>query len=129
MGEVIAPRAVMSQDGMRPAPMPSRKRYEMESDVKVVGTGGLVGQMREVERCLQFVNPDLSLGAASPGVVDFDAEQTADGPGVFYLDPVTAGRHLGCEYIVAPTWSRRSSRPVELTDHRAGPRRPDHQSQ
>jgi len=36
-------------------------RREMEGDVKVVGTGGLVGQMREVVQCLQFVNPDLKL--------------------------------------------------------------------
>ena len=34
-----------------------RMRREMEGDVKVVGTGGLVGQMREVVQCLQFVNP------------------------------------------------------------------------
>jgi type III pantothenate kinase len=38
-----------------------RMRREMEGDVKVVGTGGLVGQMREVVQCLQFVNPDLKL--------------------------------------------------------------------
>ena len=38
-----------------------RMRREMESDVRVVGTGGLVGQMREVVQCLQFVNPDLKL--------------------------------------------------------------------
>jgi type III pantothenate kinase len=38
-----------------------RMRREMEGDVKVVGTGGLVGQMREVVQCLQFVNPELKL--------------------------------------------------------------------
>jgi len=38
-----------------------RMRLEMEADVKVVGTGGLVGQMREVVQSLQFVNPDLKL--------------------------------------------------------------------
>ena len=38
-----------------------RMRREMEGDVKVVGTGGLVGQMREVVQCLQFVNADLKL--------------------------------------------------------------------
>jgi len=38
-----------------------RMRREMEGDVKVVGTGGLVGQMREVVQSLQFVNPDLKL--------------------------------------------------------------------
>ena len=38
-----------------------RMRREVEGDVKVVGTGGLVGQMREVVQCLQFVNPDLKL--------------------------------------------------------------------
>jgi len=38
-----------------------RMRREMEGDVKVVGTGGLVDQMREVVQCLQFVNPDLKL--------------------------------------------------------------------
>jgi type III pantothenate kinase len=38
-----------------------RMRREMEGDVKVVGTGGLVGQMREVAQSLQFVNPELKL--------------------------------------------------------------------
>ena len=38
-----------------------RMRREMEGDVKIVGTGGLVAQMREVVQCLQFVNPDLKL--------------------------------------------------------------------
>jgi type III pantothenate kinase len=38
-----------------------RMRREMEGDVKVVGTGGLVGQMREVVQSLQFVNPELKL--------------------------------------------------------------------
>jgi hypothetical protein len=33
----------------------------MDGEVKVVGTGGLVGQMREVVQCLRFVNPDLKL--------------------------------------------------------------------
>jgi hypothetical protein len=44
-------------------------RLEMEGDVKVVGTGGLVGQMREVVQCLQFVNPDLKLGNPAPASV------------------------------------------------------------
>ncbi|HET7874020.1 MAG TPA: type III pantothenate kinase [Methylomirabilota bacterium] len=38
-----------------------RMRREMDGDVKVVGTGGLVGQMREVVQSIQFVNPHLKL--------------------------------------------------------------------
>ncbi len=38
-----------------------RMRREMEGDVKVVATGGLVGQMREVAQSIQHVNPDLKL--------------------------------------------------------------------
>jgi type III pantothenate kinase len=38
-----------------------RMRRELDGDVRVVGTGGLAAQMREVCRCLQEVNPDLRL--------------------------------------------------------------------
>jgi type III pantothenate kinase len=38
-----------------------RMRREIEGDVKVIGTGGLATQMREVARSIQFVNPDLRL--------------------------------------------------------------------
>ena len=38
-----------------------RMRAEMGGPVKVVATGGLAGQMREVVQCLQFVNPELKL--------------------------------------------------------------------
>jgi type III pantothenate kinase len=39
----------------------SRMRGEIEGDVKVIGTGGLATQMREVARSIQIVNPDLRL--------------------------------------------------------------------
>jgi type III pantothenate kinase len=38
-----------------------RMRREIEGDVKVIGTGGLAGQMREIARSIQIVNPDLRL--------------------------------------------------------------------
>jgi type III pantothenate kinase len=38
-----------------------RMRREIEGDVKVIGTGGLAAQMREVARGIQIVNPDLRL--------------------------------------------------------------------
>ena len=38
-----------------------RMRQELDGDVKVVATGGLAGQMREVARSIQVVNPDLRL--------------------------------------------------------------------
>ena len=38
-----------------------RMRREIEGDVKVIGTGGLAAQMREVARSIQIVNPDLRL--------------------------------------------------------------------
>lgn len=38
-----------------------RMRQELDGDVKVVATGGLAGQMREVSRSIQVVNPDLRL--------------------------------------------------------------------
>ena len=38
-----------------------RMRRELDGDVKVVATGGLAGQMREVARSIQEVNPDLRL--------------------------------------------------------------------
>jgi type III pantothenate kinase len=38
-----------------------RMRRELDGDVRVVGTGGLAGQMREVCRSLHEVNPDLRL--------------------------------------------------------------------
>lgn len=38
-----------------------RMRREIEGDVKVIGTGGLAPQMREVARSIQIVNPDLRL--------------------------------------------------------------------
>jgi type III pantothenate kinase len=38
-----------------------RMRREIEGDVKVIGTGGLAAQMREVARSLQIVNTDLRL--------------------------------------------------------------------
>jgi type III pantothenate kinase len=38
-----------------------RMRRELVGDVKVVGTGGLVGQMREVVQSIQHVDPDLKL--------------------------------------------------------------------
>ena len=38
-----------------------RMRREIEGEVKVIGTGGLAAQMREVARSLQIVNPDLRL--------------------------------------------------------------------
>jgi type III pantothenate kinase len=38
-----------------------RMRRELDGDVKVVATGGLAGQMREVARSIQVVNPDLRL--------------------------------------------------------------------
>jgi type III pantothenate kinase len=38
-----------------------RMRRELDGDVKVVATGGLAGQMREVARNIQEVNPNLRL--------------------------------------------------------------------
>lgn len=38
-----------------------RMRSEMDGDVKVAATGGLVGQMREVAHSIQHVNQDLKL--------------------------------------------------------------------
>jgi type III pantothenate kinase len=38
-----------------------RMRREIEGDVKVIGTGGLAAQMRELARSIQVVNPDLRL--------------------------------------------------------------------
>ncbi len=38
-----------------------RMRRELDGDVRVVGTGGLAGQMREVCRSLQEINLDLRL--------------------------------------------------------------------
>ena len=38
-----------------------RMRREIEGEVKVIGTGGLAAQMREVARSIQIVNPDLRL--------------------------------------------------------------------
>ena len=38
-----------------------RLRREIEGNVKVIGTGGLAAQMREVARSIQIVNPDLRL--------------------------------------------------------------------
>jgi len=38
-----------------------RMRREIEGDVKVIGTGRLAAQMREVARSIQIVNPDLRL--------------------------------------------------------------------
>jgi type III pantothenate kinase len=38
-----------------------RMRREIAGDVKVIGTGGLAAQMREVARSIQIVNPDLRL--------------------------------------------------------------------
>ena len=38
-----------------------RMRQELDGDAKVVATGGLAGQMREVARSIQEVNPNLRL--------------------------------------------------------------------
>jgi len=38
-----------------------RIRGELTGDVKVIGTGGLAAQMREVAKSIQIVNPDLRL--------------------------------------------------------------------
>jgi type III pantothenate kinase len=38
-----------------------RMRRELDGDVKVVATGGLAGQMRELAHCIQEVNPNLRL--------------------------------------------------------------------
>ena len=38
-----------------------RMRRELGGDVKVIGTGGLAAQMRELARSIQVVNPDLRL--------------------------------------------------------------------
>ena len=38
-----------------------RMRRELGGDVKVIGTGGLAPQMRELARSIQVVNPDLRL--------------------------------------------------------------------
>lgn len=39
----------------------ARMRRELAGDVKVIGTGGLAGQMREVASSIQIVNPQLRL--------------------------------------------------------------------
>jgi len=53
-----------------------RMRRELDGSVRVVGTGGLASQMREVCQSLQHVNPDLRLEGlrliwerANPGAV------------------------------------------------------------
>ena len=38
-----------------------RMRQELDGDVKVVATGGLADQMREVAQSIQHVNPNLRL--------------------------------------------------------------------